>query len=263
MASSTPTAAPPIAPAPVAEPDPVFQAVESAHPAIEQGRFDEALALLQGALGKRPSSPNAAQAKLLIARVYDRQRRVDAALAAYADLRATYPRDPASAEALFRMVDLVQQTKQPDRTKTARGYIDQIIASFPTSSVAPRALAQRAVIEEREDLKVTDPVLNRVVPAALVSYRQLTEAYPQTAPAETAFLRLAHYYDDLKRYDLAVQALTGLASYFPKTRYDAWWEAAEIYEKRLKDTAKAKEAYGNVPQSSRRYRDAQKKVGEL
>ena len=92
-------------------------------------------------------------------------------------------------------------------------------------------------------MKVTDPVLQRVVPAALVSYRQLTEAYPHTAPAEAAFIRLAQYYDDMKRYDLQAQALTGLGSYFPKTRHDAWWEAGEIFERRLRDVAKAKDAY--------------------
>jgi len=272
----TPAAAAPTVPAPTpalaapapkavpaAEPDPVSKAVEAALPAMERGQFDAALTDLQSALGQRPTSPNASQARLLIARIYDRQRRTDAALAAYADLRATYPQDPVSADALLRMADLVQQTKQPDRTKVARSYLDQIVAHFPTTSAAPRALAQRAVIEEREDLKVTDPVLRRVVPAALVSYRQLTEAYPQTAPAEGAFLRLAQYYDDMKRYDLAAQALTGLGSYFPKTRHDAWWQAGEIFERRLRDIAKAKDAYARVPNTSRRYRDAQKKLTEL
>jgi outer membrane protein assembly factor BamD (BamD/ComL family) len=230
---------------------------------MEGGQFDAALSGLQAALGQRPTSPNAAQARLMIARIYDRQRRTDAALAAYADVRTTYPQDPASAEALLRMADLVQQTKQPDRTKLARSYLDQIVANFPASNVAPRALSQRAVIEEREDLKVTDPVLQRVVPAALVSYRQLTEAFPHTQPAEGAFVRLAQYYDDMKRYDLAAQALTSLGSYFPKTRHDAWWEAGEIFERRLKDVAKAKDAYARVPQTSRRYRDAQKKLTEL
>ena len=52
---------------------------------------------------------------------------------------------------LLRMADLVQQTKRPDRMKLARSYLDQIVANFPTTSVAPRALAQRATIEERED----------------------------------------------------------------------------------------------------------------
>jgi TolA-binding protein len=237
--------------------------VATALPAIENGQFDPALRGLQAALGQRPTSPSAPRAKLLIARVYDRQRRVDTALAAYSEVRTTYPRDPAAAEALLRMADLVQQTRASDRMTKARGYLDQIVVNFPTTAVAPRALAQRALVEERENLKVTDPVLQRVVPAALVSYRQLVEAYPHTPPAEAAFVRLAKYYDDLRRYDLAAHALTSLGSYFPKTRHDAWWQAGEIFERRLRDTAKAKDAYSRVPETSRRYRDAQKKVGEL
>ena len=67
----------------------------------------------------------------------------------------------------------------------------------------------------------------------------------------------------MKRYDLQAQALTGLGSYFPKTRHDAWWEAGEIFERRLRDVAKAKDAYSRVPSTSRRYRDAQKKLAEL
>ena len=261
--ATPPPAAPTPAPPPVAEPDPVAAAVEAALPAMERGQFDAALASLQSALGERPTSPNASQARLLIARIYDRQGRTDAALAAYADLRATYPRDPASADALMRMADLMLQTRRPDRTKLARSYFDQIVANFPATNVAPRALAQRAAIEEREDVKVTDPVLQRVVPAALVSYRQLTEAYPDNAQAEPAFIRLVRFYDDMKRYDLQAQALTALGSHFPKTRYDAWWEAGEVFERRLRDAARAKDAYSRVPTTSRRYRDAQKKVSEL
>jgi len=230
---------------------------------MERGQFDAALTGLQSALGRRPMSPNASQARLLIAGIYERQGRTDVALAAYADLRATYPKDPASADALLRMADLVQQTRQPDRTRLARSYLDQIVANFPTTSVAPRALAQRAAIEERENVKVTDPVLQRVVPAALVSHRQLTEAYPHTAPAEAAFIRLARFYDDMKRYDLQAGALTALGSYFPKSRHDAWWEAGEVFERRLRDVVKAKDAYSRVPTTSRRYRDAQKKLSEL
>ena len=71
------------------------------------------------------------------------------------------------------------------------------------------------------------------------------------------------FYDDLKRYDLQAQALTALGTSFPKTRYDAWWEAGEVYERRLRENARAKEAYSRVPNTSRRYRDAQKKLSEL
>ncbi|HEU4925968.1 MAG TPA: protein kinase [Vicinamibacterales bacterium] len=261
--AAAPTAAPTAAPRPAAEPDPVGKAVEAARPAMERGQFDAALTDLQSALGKRPTSPNAAQARLLIARIYDRQGRTDAALAAYADLRTTYPRDPASADALLRMADLVQQTRRPDRTRVARSYLDEIVANFSTTNAAPQALAQRAVIEDREDARVTDPVLQRVVPAALVSCRQLTDSYPQSAHAEAAFIRLARYYDDMKRYDLQAQALIALGSYFPKTRHDAWWEAGELFERRMRDAAKARDAYSRVPATSRRYRDAQKKLSEL
>ena len=94
-------------------------------------------------------------------------------------------------------------------------------------------------------------------------HRTLVEAFPHTAPAEAAFVKLAKYYDDIRRYDLEAEALSQLGSYFPKTRYDAWWEAGELYERRLKDPVKAKDAYSKVPQTSRRYRDAQKKLTEL
>jgi TolA-binding protein/predicted Ser/Thr protein kinase len=267
-AASVPAAAPPTPPAaPVApaapEPDPVADAVATASTQIAQGQFDAAVASLQAALGQRPRSASAPQARLLIARAYDRQKRVDAALAAYGEIPAMYPQDAAAADALLRMADLVQQTRASDRTRTARAYLDQIVASYPTTAVAPRALAQRATIEEREDLKVTDPVLQRVVPAALVTYRQLTDAYPHTPAAEGAFVRLAKLYDDIKRYDLAAKTFVGLGSYFPQNRHDAWWQAGELYEKRVRDVAKARDAYGRVPQTSRRYRDAQKKLTEL
>jgi tRNA A-37 threonylcarbamoyl transferase component Bud32/TolA-binding protein len=259
----SPAAAPTAAPRPAAEPDPVGKAVEAAPPAMERGEFDAALTDLQSALGKRPTSPDAAQARLLIAQIYDRQGRTDAALASYADLRTTYPGDPASADALLRMADLVQQTRRPDRTRVARSYLDEIVANFSTTNAAPQALAQRAVVEDRENAKVTDPVLQRVVPAALVSCRQLTESYPRSAQAEAAFIRLARYYDDLKRYDLQANALIALGSHFPNTRHDAWWEAGEVFERRVRDVAKAKDAYSRVPTTSRRYRDAQKKLSEL
>ena len=68
----------------------------------------------------------------------------------------------------------------------------------------------------------------------------------------------------MKRYDLQAQTLTALGSYFPKTRHDAWWEAGEVYERRLRDAVKAKDdAYSRVPTTSRRYRDAQKKLSDL
>ncbi len=255
-----PAAPEPPAPPPVAEIDPVQEAVALANGQIEAKQYDQALANLQGALGRKPGSPSAPQANLLVARVYDRQRRGEAAMAAYEAVKNRYPRDPATAEALFRLAELVQDSKQPDKLQTARKYLDSVVTDFGNSSFAPRALQWRAAIEDRQNLKTNDSVVGKQVPTSLVTLRQLVEGYPNSQPAEEALWKLANQYQDLKRYDLAAAALTNLGTRFPRTRYDAWWEAGELYEKRLKDDASAKQAYSKVPSSSRRYRDAQRKI---
>jgi TolA-binding protein len=238
----------------------VQEAVAVANGQIEAKQYDQALTNLQGALGRKPASPNAPQANLLMARIYDRQRRTEAAMAAYVAVKNRYPRDPVTAEALFRLAELVQDTRQADRLQVARGYLDQVVDDFGSSSFAPRALQWRAAIEDRQNLKMNDAAIGKQVPASLVTLQQLAERYPTSQPAEEALWRLASQYQDLKRFDLAAAALSNLGTRFPRTRYDAWWEAAELYEKRLKDETNAKQAYAKVPSTSRHYRDAQRKV---
>jgi serine/threonine protein kinase/outer membrane protein assembly factor BamD (BamD/ComL family) len=261
VAKSTATkpSAPPPASAPK-EPDPVPDAVSAASDALRAGNYDQALGLLQGALGEKPASPGAPEANLLIAHIYERQKRLDAATAKYTEVKNRYPTNPVSAEALVRLADLVQQTKDSNRVQTARQYLTDAVTQFPDVAIAPQALSMRAGIEDRENIKVTDATLGRQVPAALVSYRQLSERYPTAGVSELALWKLASFYEDLKRYDLAAEALGTLGTRFPATRYDAWWEAGELYDKRLKDKDKAKDAYSKVPSTSRRYKDAQKKA---
>ncbi len=235
-------------------------AVSAASDALRAGDYDQALGRLQGALGEKPASPGAPEANLLIAHIYERQRRFDAATAKYTEVKNRYPTNPVSAEALVRLADLVQQTKDSNRAQTARQYLTDAVTQFPDVAIAPQALSMRAGIEERENIKVTDATLGRAVPAALVSYRQLSERYPTAGVSELALWKLASFYEDLKRYDLAAEALGTLGTRFPATRYDAWWEAGELYDKRLKDKDKAKDAYSKVPSTSRRYKDAQKKA---
>ena len=208
------------------EPDPVPDAVSAASDALRAGDYDQALGRLQGALGEKPDSPGAPEANLLIAHVYERQKRLDAATAKYTEVKNRYPTNPVSAEALVRLADLVQQTKDSNRAQTARQYLTDAVTQFPDVAVAPQALSIRAGIEERENIKVTDATLGRPVPAALVSYRQLSERYPTAGVSELALWKLASLYEDLKRYDLAAEALGTLGTRFPATRYDAWWEAA-------------------------------------
>ena len=250
---------PPVKPA-VAELDPVAQAVDTAGTQMKDAQYDQAVSTLQGALVQKPDSRSAPDAYLMIATAYEKQRRVESAITAFTEVKNRYPTNPASAEALVHLATLVQQTKDPNRNKTAVDYLTQVATNFANTAFGPQALTQRANIEERENMKVTDPTLGKTVPAALVSYRQLVERYPTAASSELGYWKLATFYEDQKRYDLAADALSQLGTRFPSTRYDAWWEAGELYDKKVKDKAKAAEAYGKVPSSSKHYKDAQKKA---
>ena len=246
--------------APVVEVDPLVEALATANSEIKANQFDQAVATLQNALGQSPNSRSAPEAYLLIGRAFDRERKTDNAIAAYREVRNRYPQNPVSAEAMVRLAELVQQTKDPNRVRTAVDYLNQVVTGFADTPSGPQALAARAGIEERENMRVTDPQLGRPVPAALVSYRQLTERYSNAPVAELGYWKLASFYEDLKRFDLAADAFAQLGTHFPTTRYDAWWEAAELYDKKVKDKGKARDAYGKVPSTSRHYRDAQKKA---
>ena len=87
---------------------------------------------------------------------------------------------------------------------------------------------------------------------ALATYRDLTVRFPAEPVTEKAWWELGQMYEDLKRWDLAAKSYEELGLHFPKTRFDAWFQAAEIYERRLKDVAKAKSAYAMVPTTSPR-----------
>jgi hypothetical protein len=67
-------------------------------------------------------------------------------------------------------------------------------------------------------------------------------------------------YDDLKRFDEAARVFTELAERYPETEYEAWFRAAEVYERRLKEVARAQHAYARVPPTSPRFKDAQKRL---
>jgi tetratricopeptide (TPR) repeat protein len=76
----------------------------------------------------------------------------------------------------------------------------------------------------------------------------------------TAFSRLADAYVDLGQFERAAEALIDLATNFPNNPHDAWFRAGELYERRLKDLGRARQAYEKVPEGSSRYRDAQRRL---
>jgi TolA-binding protein len=247
-------------PAPVV--DPLAEQMRVARAKVDAKLYDQALADLKHAIAQTPTSTSAPAAQLLLANVYERQGRVADALAAYVELRSKYTPSAEAAEGTVSMADLTQRSKQDDKEAAARALYTDVVTTYPASAWAPRALSKRAVLEERMKVRVADPELGPSTPAALVSYRTLARDYSSAQGVEQALDKLAEGYEDARRYDLAARALEDLAAQFPQNTRDAAWRAAELYAKRVKDAERARTNYARVPQQSKNYRDAQKKLSQ-
>jgi outer membrane protein assembly factor BamD (BamD/ComL family) len=221
--------------------------------------LDQALADLGRITTEHTTTPAAPAAYLLIARIREQQSRPDDAMAAYVEVRSRHARTEAAAEASYRLAQLTLRSKRPDRVAAAHDILAQIPTAHAASIWAPRALAAKAALETREKITAPDAVLGTTASAALATNRVLIARYGNAAQAEVALWELGAGYEDAKRYDLAAAAFQDLGTRFPQTKYDAWWRAGELYEKRLKDKDAARAAYSKVPASSRNYVTAQKR----
>ena len=221
--------------------------------------FDQALADLGTITAEHAATPAAPAAYLLIARIREQQSRPDDAMAAYVEVRSRHPGTEAEAEASYRLAQLTLRSKRADRVAAASDLLSQIPSRHRFSVWAPRALAAKAALETREKIKAPDPVLGTTASAALATNRLLIERYRNAPEAQAALWEVGAAYEDARRYDLAAAAFHDLGTRFPQTRYEAWWRAGELYEKRLKDTNAARAAYSKVPASSPNYATAQKR----
>jgi predicted Zn-dependent protease len=98
-------------------------------------------------------------------------------------------------------------------------------------------------------------------PAAIATLRTFIIQFPDGAESMVARNRLAMMLTQLNRHAEAAQVLEDLGARGGNP-VDVWWRLGEIYERRLNDPAKAREAYAKVPQGSPRYSDAQKKLNK-
>jgi len=240
--------------------DPAAEELRVARAKFDAGLFDQALSDLQRITTAHATSPSAPAAHLLMATTFERLNRGDDAAAAYVELRARFPTSPAAAEGMLYMAEVVQRSRRQDREPAALAIYNELVLAYPNSPQAPRALARKAALEERLRQRLTDDQLKVQVPAQLVSWRTLVERYPDADAVPEALVELADLYEDLRRYDLAARALDTLAQRFPNNTVDAAWRAGELFEERLKDMESARAAYARVPQTSSRYRDAQRRL---
>lgn len=251
--------APPAAATPATAADSTTDEIRVAQAKVESKLYDQALSDLKATVARHASSPNVAAAYLLMASIYERQSRLEDAMANYVEVKSRFGTSAAAGEATFRLADLTSRSKRDDRDTAAAALYGEVAEQHADTTWAPRALLRKAAIEERTKLRVLESGLGSV-PAALVTYRQLTERYPSAEGGEAAFARVAEMFDDLKRYEQSADAWYGLARQYPNNTRDAAWRAADLYEKRLKRLDAAASAYALVPPSSSHYRDAQKKL---
>jgi serine/threonine protein kinase/TolA-binding protein len=227
---------------------------------VDAKLFEQALATLQGIAAKEGVGETATDAYFLMASVHERQGNVEDAMATYLEFAHRYPDNARAPEALFLMAQNTLRTKRATKEAEARELLGKLASGYPQSSWAPRALMMRGEMEERQRLYQRDDVLATSVPSALITYRQVVTRYSTTPVGEIALWKLGQLYVGAKQYRLAAGAFSDLAERFPKTQFDAWYAAAEMYDKRLNDTVSARAAYTRVPPSSPHFRDAQKRL---
>jgi serine/threonine protein kinase len=227
---------------------------------VDAKLYDQALATLQSIAAKASVGDAAVEARFLMATIFEGQSKIEDAMAAYLEIVNRDKNHPRAPEALFHMAGSALRSKRAGKERESRQLLSQVVSDYPESPWAPRALMARGEIEERERAYQRDDELATSVPSALVSYRQVVTQYAGAPGEQTALWKLGRAYADIKRYELAAKTFADLARRFPDTHYDAWFAAAELYEKRLDDPGSAREAYRRVPSTSPRYRDAQKRL---
>jgi tetratricopeptide (TPR) repeat protein len=220
---------------------------------------DQAVATLREAVLRHGAAPSAIDGYFLMASVQERQKLEDA-MATYVQIADRFPSHARAPEALYRLAVATQLARRPNRETDARQILTGLIDRYGASPWALRALLAKADIETRLEITELDPVLGTVTPAALVTWRRVLAHDAANGEREEALWRLGAFYEDVRRYDLAADALTTLGERYPNTRHEAWATVARLYERRLKDPEKAKLAWARVPERSPHYKDAQKRI---
>jgi serine/threonine protein kinase len=225
---------------------------------IDLHLYDQAVDTLRGIMRDDDASL-AVQAGFMMASIAEARSDMANAMNVYLEIATRFPHHPRAPEALFDLAQSAMKSKRPNSEQDAHRILTQLASDYPGTSWAPRALLLRGEIEARGGTFERDARSGGSIPTAAATYRQIAERYRTSESALTALHRLAGIYAELKRFETAAATLEELARRDAAGRYDAWFAAAEIYDKRLKDQRRAKAAYARVPPSSPHYSEAVKR----
>ncbi len=227
---------------------------------IDLKLYDQALETLRRAANGADQHA-AVEASFLMASVYDSLGEEANAMGAYVEVASRFPASPRAAEALVRLAESTLKSKGRDGEGAARQILTEVARKYPRSAWAPRALLIRGDLEARRNIRQQDSS-GESVPAAPVTYRELADRYPSSDSGAQALNKLAQTYADTGRFAMAAAAFERLGVRDAGDRHGAWFAAAEIYDKRLKDRVRARTAYSRVPPSSPNYAKAQDRLGK-
>jgi TolA-binding protein len=227
---------------------------------IERKLYDQALADLDAFRRRYPRSLNVPEAAFLAADTERVAGRRAEAMGRYVEFGTRYPKHHRAPEALYRLAQLTLTSGRASAAEDARALFGELADRYGRSPWAPQSLADKADIEQRLKPREIDRTLATSVPSALVTLRRLTDTYGSHPLSEQALWTLAGLYESINRHAHAAATLERLGTTFPSTRYDAWFRAGEIHERRLKDKDKARAAYERVPSSSPKFEAARKKL---
>jgi len=255
--------APPTAATATAAPDVSVEAtkrIEIARAKLGSNLLDQGVADLRAIVNDFPATPVAADAAFLAAEALTRAGRTEDAMAAHVEFENRFGGDARLAESQLALADLTLKSRQPNRDDAARAIYGRAATAAPGTNTALRALQAKIGIEERRRLKERDAAVGKDMPASLLTMRVLADQFPTSPHGMLALYRLGSGYADNDQWEMAARAWTDLATRYPDNPNDAWWLLGELYERRLRDNERAQAAYAQVPSSSKRYQDAQRKL---
>jgi TolA-binding protein len=249
-------------PTPVSRDSEAAQRLEVAKAKIANNLNDQALIDLRQIILEYPQSAAAAEAAFISADIHEKSGRHDDAMAAFVEFESRFSRDRRAPESKLRRALILSRRSQTEFQMQARELYGQVARDYPGTGHAQIALQQKLRLETGErNLRAVDPVLKIQVPAPIPTLREIIKQFPDSMQAMAARIRLARMLEDLDRHKEAAVVLEELGARAGGSNPgEVFFRLGEIYERRLNDPVKAKDAYAKVPRNSPRYDEAQRRL---
>jgi TolA-binding protein len=249
-------------PTPVSRDSEAAQRLEVAKAKIANNLNDQALIDLRQIILEYPQSAAAAEAAFISADIHEKSGRHDDAMAAFVEFESRFSRDRRAPESKLRRALILSRRSQTEFQMQARELYGQVARDYPGTGHAQIALQQKLRLETGErNLRAVDPVLKTQVPAPIPTLREIIKQFPDSMQAMAARIRLATMLEDLDRHKEAAAVLEELGARAGGSNPgEVFFRLGEIYERRLKDPVRARDAYAKVPQNSPRYDEAQRRL---